>query len=377
MSHIRRGSKIYAAVLFLVLNLSILQKALFAESNQPLFTSYKNTMPPAPTDKTADSAENKKILIESPVDKPVILTLDNYLGPNTSVSATGRVTEDDRYIKVGAEKNKFFNGPYFAGIDVMGRHWDNTEFDLNGGGGDIYAGTRLSKATKLYANYRFNRFDVSNTDASSDVDFQRHKGANYVTTLSLNLERSAVDNELYPKSGSRLQLAAEYALKPLGGDFNFSKYTADGAVYYTPVWDITLVGRAEAGYMNTLGHSVDVPFFERYFVGSGSTVRGFKWGLAGPESANESPLGGDIFTVYNLEGRFPIYKKLKGAVFFDSGKAIDKLSEFWHTDMREGAGLGLRYLTPWVVIRADYGFILDKREDEKKGRLNLTLGLPF
>jgi outer membrane protein insertion porin family len=119
--------------------------------------------------------------------------------------------------------------------------------------------------------------------------------------------------------------------------------------------DITFGAHAAIGWMEHFGSSKDVPFFERFYVGSGSTVRGFEWGKAGPSSAQGTPLGGDCVTAGNLEVRFPIYQKLKGVLFYDTGRAFNGLDELGHIDLRDSAGLGLRYLTPWLVVRADYG----------------------
>ncbi len=329
----------------------------------------------------ADSKENdastKKVNISNPMNEPVIFSFDNFLGKDTSIKASGRLTEKDKYIKAGVEKKHIFDSPYFIGMDAKGQLWHDTEFNLSDAGWDLYLGRNITKFTKLSAMYRVDRYDVSGTDETSAVDFRRSDGNNTVAALSLKLKRSTADDEFYPTKGTRCELIAEYALRSLGGDFNFSKYAANAGYFYTPFWNITLVGHINVGWMENFGNSADVPFFERYFVGSSSTVRGFEWGKAGPISPNGSPLGADVMAVGNLEARVPIYKKLKGTVFFDTGRVFNKIKEFGHVDLRESAGFGLRYLTPWVVLRADYGFILDRRSGENRGRLHLTLGMPF
>lgn len=321
--------------------------------------------------------DEKKCTLSESLNEQTTLSFNNLLGKDTSVKATGRLTESDNYIKVGAEKRELFDTPYFAGLDANVRRSYNEEFDLEGIGADLYAGRSITKYTKAILKYRYDSFDVSGTDQTSDIDFSRHDGSSSTSAVSLCLERTDVDDCFYPTAGTRAIATGEYALKSLGGDYNFSKYEAEAAYFVTPFLDITFGAHAMLGWMEDFGSSADVPFFERYFAGSNSTVRGFKWGRAGPISAQNTALGSEIMMVGNLEARLPIYKKLKGVIFFDTGRGFDRLDDFTHTDLRESAGIGLRYLTPWIAIRADYGVILDKKSDEDMGRLHLTLGMPF
>ena len=320
----------------------------------------------------------KKISVSStPTDDRERLMLDNFLGKDTSLRATGRISEDDLYLEGGLEKKHIFDTPYFAGFDINGRRWHENEFDLDGGGVDLYVGRHIDGPFSATLKYKFDDLRISGTDSQSAVDFSRHQGTNYNASADLRVNYYTADNRIYPTKGAQAEGLFAVAAKAIGGDFNYAKVLLEGTYYTTPFMDITLSAHASAGYIGRFGGSEDVPFFERYFVGSGSTVRGFKWGHAGPLSQQDNALGGDGMVVGNLEARLPIYRQLKGVLFFDTGKAFEKLNDFTRTDMRESAGLGLRYLTPWVVLRADYGFILDRKEDDGVGRLHLTVGVPF
>ncbi|MEI8176275.1 MAG: BamA/TamA family outer membrane protein, partial [Candidatus Omnitrophota bacterium] len=305
------------------------------------------------------------------------LSFDNWLGPQTTLRATGSVTGDDKDLKAGFEKRALWGGSYYAGGDLIVRRWNEPEFNLAGGGADLYAGRQMTPTVKLYTLYRLNRLDVNDTDSASDPDFSRRAGKNITSAASINLSRSTLNCELYPTTGSQVDLTAESAFKALGADYNFSRYEANAALYRTPVGKITLAAHFKAGWVQGFGTSDGVPFFERYFVGSSSTVRGFKWGTAGLSSAQGTPLGGNILLLGSLEARFPLYKKLQGALFFDSGRTFSKVEEVSHLDLREGAGFGLRYLTPWFVARADCGFAVDRRNEESAANAYVTIGLPF
>lgn len=321
-----------------------------------------------------------KLSTSQDINEPVKFSLNNALGEDIGVNLTGRLTENYIYAKAGVEKkNVFMRGvPHFIGVDVNSRSWNEGEFDLAGAGVDFYIGRGIDDFTSGALKYRLDRTEVANTDPRSDLAFRRYDTISVTSAVSLELTRSTLDDGFYPTSGTLAMFLSEYALKFLGSEYSFFKYEISGAYFATPFWDITLGAHAKLGVMEDFGNNCeDVPFFERFFAGSSSTVRGFRWGKAGALSAQGAPLGGDVLFTTNLEARIPIYKKLKGVVFFDMGRTVEKWQDLFDEDLRESSGLGLRYLTPWVALRADYGFIINKKSGEAPGRLHLTLGMPF
>ena len=76
------------------------------------------------------------------------------------------------------------------------------------------------------------------------------------------------------------------------------------------------------------------------------TPRGFQWTIE--DSGN---------TVLNVstEIRFPVYKWIGAAIFFDSGLCDDR-QDFSFQSMNSSVGLGLRLITPVGPIRLDYGY---------------------
>jgi outer membrane translocation and assembly module TamA len=53
------------------------------------------------------------------------------------------------------------------------------------------------------------------------------------------------------------------------------------------------------------------------------------------------------------------------------------VSDISLSDLRKTAGLGLRVRTPWILIRLDYGFKLDRRPGESIGRVFFSIGQAF
>ena len=81
--------------------------------------------------------------------------------------------------------------------------------------------------------------------------------------------------------------------------------------------------------------------------------------------------------VLNNEMRFPLVSIVDGVVFADIGNVYLRLSDFSLSNLRESAGAGLRLRTPWFLLRADYGVLLDRREQEPRSRFYFSIGQAF
>src|SRR4029079_8697945 len=74
--------------------------------------------------------------------------------------------------------------------------------------------------------------------------------------------------------------------------------------------------------------------------------------------------------------RFPLSGSFGGVVFFDSGNVWAD----WRSidfNLKNGVGLGARYLSPIGPIRAGIGWKLDREKGEKGFALFVNIGNPF
>ena len=81
--------------------------------------------------------------------------------------------------------------------------------------------------------------------------------------------------------------------------------------------------------------------------------------------------------VINNELRVPLMSIFDGVAFADIGNVFPRVSDFSFADLRKTAGLGLRARTRWFLIRGDYGFLLDPRAGERRGRFYVSIGQAF
>jgi outer membrane protein assembly factor BamA len=91
----------------------------------------------------------------------------------------------------------------------------------------------------------------------------------------------------------------------------------------------------------------------------------------------EVEIGGEKMAMFNFEIIFPIVSEagVNGVVFYDTGNVYDDRIDLG--DLRQSAGAGIRWNSPFAPIRLEYGWILDREEGESGGNWEFTLGGSF
>jgi len=139
---------------------------------------------------------------------------------------------------------------------------------------------------------------------------------------------------------------------------------------------------ARAGIIHSLtvsgpAEATAIPIDERFFNGGADSVRSFGERELGPHDNHGHPVGGEFFTVFNVEYTFPILGELQGAIFTDAGNLLPTSEDIGLNDMRYAIGAGLRYKLPVGPIRLDYGVNPDPRQFEDFGAFHFSFGFAF
>jgi len=160
------------------------------------------------------------------------------------------------------------------------------------------------------------------------------------------------DNKLNPAAGFRLLAFAEPSYDTIG-QHAFVKLRGEGSAYLALDKDkkMVLAGRLVGG--SILGAGIDdVPADRRFYSGGGGSVRGYAYQGIGPKDPNGVPSGGLSYVEASLEARFAITENFGVVPFIDVGTvSVDTFPDFG--DLKAGAGIGIRYLTPFGPLRVD------------------------
>lgn len=185
------------------------------------------------------------------------------------------------------------------------------------------------------------------------------------------------DDPFNPRRGFHHTFQLEWASSALGSDVDYERYLGSVSGYFT-AGNVTLALLARGGIAVRLGSAADLPVNKRFFLGGRSTLRGFQKDEAGPKTSDGTPVGGDVMGNLKAELRFPLWKQLGGAVFWDAGNVWNRTPGFpGSSGIRHGVGGGVRYLTPVGPLALDLGFNLDPQEGEDAWVWYFTIGNVF
>lgn len=214
------------------------------------------------------------------------------------------------------------------------------------------------------------------------------------STVTLGVQRQTLDHPLFPTSGTRQSVEANFNGGFLGGNGDFQKYLISGA-WYVPVGQIGQAGpgrrpirlalglQAESGAL--FGDASRFPF-ERFFMGGvqfGRPLRGYDETTITPRGyfprgSEDVPLEerfGDAFLRLSAEYSIRFNDNLSLGTFYDAGAVWREPRDFNPTRLLRGAGIGVMLVTPFGPIGLDYAYGFDK--DRPSWQLHFKFGQGF
>jgi len=270
----------------------------------------------------------------------------------------------------------FMDKPISASFSLYNESSKYLYYDRNAVGGSIGFGKEITEYVGADVTYNFEGVEIFDVSPDASQLIREQAGKRVTSSISPSVWRDTRDNFLDPTSGSRNALYITYA--GLGGDNYFAKALIDSGWYFPVVWDTTFALRGRLGYASGLWGK-KLPLYERFYVGGIYTVRGLGFGEAGPRNEKGEKIGGNKELIFNTEYIFPIAKevRLKGLVFFDTGRAFDTGEKFSIGALRETAGLGVRWISPIGPIRIEWGYNISPKPGEGRSKLEFTFGRLF
>ncbi len=189
--------------------------------------------------------------------------------------------------------------------------------------------------------------------------------------LGIGFVRDTRDNPFLPTRGTSISLGARLFARTLVSEYTFVKGQFAVSHVKRLQGGSFLASGVRIGLAFPYGSDEAVPISEAFFAGGDSTIRGFARDEVGPAS------GGEALLILNEEFRFPIWRDLKGVIFYDAGNVYAQASDFDPSDLRHVLGAGLRLETAIGPIRLEYGRKLDREPGESTGEFFLSIGSAF
>ena len=228
-------------------------------------------------------------------------------------------------------------------------------------------------------NYKID--DKQTLSAALDADWSTITRAKIETrhlifSTPLEYTYDGSDNRLDPTKGIRFSAFLEPALD-LESSASFVKGKLTGSAYFTPdnADYVTFAARASVGSIAGADLAM-IPADRRFYAGGGGSIRGFAYQAVGPRNERGRLIGGRSIVETSFEARMQITEKLGIVPFIDAGSvSVSPTPDL--SDLRFGAGVGLRYKTPFGPLRLDVGVPLERRKGEDSWAIYAGIGQAF
>ncbi len=235
--------------------------------------------------------------------------------------------------------NYYFN---YYGQGVKSKKEDLEIYNANFPRAIVSALRRVSSKWYLGGQYIFDNYNINDVVAGSNVDKARGSSGGVVSSIGAELLYDGRDQLIYPSKGNFLNIKTEVSSAITGATYRYQKMEVDFR-NYTSVAKKHII--ASNIYMGLSFN--EIPFFQQYFLSSGTKLRGF----------NDRRFQDNNLILFQTEYRYPIYKRLSGAAFYGIGTLNSKLENLLSGRFKQGGGLGLRFLLntrDLINLRLDY-----------------------
>ncbi|MCM2350348.1 MAG: outer membrane protein assembly factor BamA [Bacteriovoracaceae bacterium] len=309
---------------------------------------------------------------------------NNFRGLGQNINMNLSYSDKQQIYNLGFTEPYLFDTKWTAGADYYQTvSYFIRSFAYRKHGGDVRVGHPIFEYTRLFLTYRYEDNKVSDV-INEAIDPKVENGS--ASSLQASIIRDKRNNIFEPSNGYYTSTSLEYT--GLGGTMRWLKAEAEGRYYRPVIGDLVLRSRVQAAQLFKTTNR-EIPRVEKFSMGGARNMRGFNLEDIGPirlarntESGalEEFNFGGLFSLLGTLEFEHPLIKEagLKWVVFYDAGNVYEKrIGEDGNYALRSNYGFGFRWFSPIGVLRFEFGFPINPREDEASNQFNFDIGQLF
>jgi outer membrane protein insertion porin family len=324
----------------------------------------------------------------------------NFLGLGETFQISAQSGRRTKNYQIAITEPYLFDRPITAGFDIFKRKLVYETFTNVAGYTDDRAGISFTTGlpigrrgfNRVFANYSYQIINIQGLNALLGIDpnnpnpdeplfdpfFFGEEGKRRESTISPSLVHNTVDNPYTPRSGTKLTFTPQLAGGPLGGSVNYFRPDAE-FIWYIPHLKKTALGlRVQGSYIRAYGDTQTLPYYQRFFLGGETQIRGVNIRTVGPIVDNRA-LGGNKFVLFNGEYYFDVGGPLRLLLFFDAGQAYAEGKNVDLKQLRTSTGVELRFIMPVlnVPFRLIYAFNPNRDQFQPKSTFKFAVGTTF
>lgn len=317
------------------------------------------------------------------------VNMTNFMGTGKEVGLTFNNSKTNTNYRLS------YNNPYFT-LDGISRGFElsfeeidaeelnQADYVTDNTAALINFGFPVTEFDTIRVGGGYRRIQVDSTDNTpeeilAELDENGDTYDNF--PLEVSFSRDSRNRTIFPDEGALNRLSAEITVP--GSTAEYYKLSLRHQSYF-PVQDwLTLSLRGDVGYGDGYAGTDKLPFFENFFAGGLTTVRGYKANTMGPRYASSGdPSGGGFRVVGGAELVFPFpllrdSEAFRLVAFVDAGNVFDQTSDFDFGEIRYTSGVAARWLSPLGPLAISVATPLNEKDDDETELVQFSFGIPF
>ena len=299
----------------------------------------------------------------------------NFLGAGETVTVAAQSGSRTKNYQLSLSEPYFLDRPITAGLNLFFNRATYLSYGMTVGYGQqnqglsFTTGVAVGRFSRVFTSYTFQVVDIYDVDARDitggtssiyangnsltnvDTSYFGGTGRRTESGISPSFVRNTVDNPYQPRSGSRYTASVGFVGGPLQGTVDYLRPNVE-LVRYQPVGRRMALGvRGEAAYIRAFGGTEMIPYYQRYFLGGETQIRGYNVRTVAPyDPETKTSVGGNKFLLFNAEYYFDVFGPLRLLMFFDAGQAYAPGQGMYWKTMSTSTGVEARFTMPVLNV---------------------------
>ena len=244
--------------------------------------------------------------------------------------------------------------------------------------------TPLLAANLEYRPEQVKIFNVQTASVpyNSPIQSDANNSPYFKSAIMAGLNYDTRDSLFLTRKGEKVDVTFFGAGGGLGGDVQDYGLRLDGQKFFQLPWDCILQLKGSLAAVNSWSSGskgvATPPIFDELYLGGANDMRGFFYRAVSPVDGNNNTIGGNSLGYATAETTFPIFPRVRGALFTDWGFVNAGSYDYDWGNLCGDVGIGVRLELPIGPVRIDWGYPVKYQNYNKtNGQFNFTVGYQF